>query len=370
MPSLTRASLSATVLLALAACKAPSQPTAEQPAEAARARAETKVRVETARLVSSDATLSFTFPGEVEGSRDALLAAALGGLVEAVLVKQGDQVTAGQPLLRVDTRIHGARLEQAQADLEQAQAELKRALDMGEAASRAMLDGARTRLRISEAGLKLAAAQHSRSIVRAPFAGTVAQLAPEVGEVAAPGAPVLRLVQLAPVKVTVSVADRDVGAVRVGTTVNVHTDANPEIHQGIVRFVSPASDLRTRAFKVEIEVPNPDGRLLPGMIARAHVKAEAAKDALVVPQDVLVTRRTDVGVFVEDQGRASWRPLELGEIVGEQVVVKTGLARGDRLVVTGHRELVDGDLLDVARDGVCCTRGRVSFDKQQVEAKR
>lgn len=324
-----------------------------------KARAESRIRVEVAKVEPSGAGLTFTFPGEVEGSRDALLAAALGGYVEAVLVKQGDRVKKGTPLLRVDSSIHGARLEQARADHAQAQTDAERVRSMGDAVARAQKEQAETRLRIAEAGLKLAQAQYSRSVVTAPFDGVVAQLGPEVGEVTAPGAPVGRLVQLDPVKVSVSVSDRDISALKVGLPVNITTDSLRDVLAGKVSFVSPAADLRTRSFRAEVETTNPDQKLLPGMIARVQVNAQRDEGAVVIPQDVVVTQMKEVGVFVADGTTAKWRPLKLGAIVGQQVVVEEGLSPGERVVVNGHRELADGDLLDVAREGECCKRGRV-----------
>jgi membrane fusion protein (multidrug efflux system) len=322
---------------------------------------ESRQRVEVAALSPSAAVLEFTFPGEVEGSRDALLAAPQGGYVESVLVRQGDRVKKGQALVRVDTSLYAARRDQAKADFDQATNDAQRTRTLGEAVARAQREAAETRLKVAEAGLKLAEAQVSRSVVSAPFDGTVAQMQLEVGEVKAPGAPLVRLVQVDPVKVTLSVADRDVGALRPGLPVRITTDALRSVLEGKVTFVSPASDVRTRAFRVEVEAPNPEGRLLPGMIARVRIAARDAGGGLVIPQEVVVTRMNEVGVYVDEGGRAKWQPLELGAVVGEQVVVSSGISEGDRLVVTGHRALVEGDRLDVAREGRCCTRGRVAW---------
>lgn len=329
--------------------------------DAASPKRESRIKVEVAQIQPSAASLEFVLPGEVEGSRDALLAAPAGGLVEAVLVAEGAQVKKGQSLARVDTSIQAARRDQAEADFAQATLDLERTTAMGEAVARAQSDAARTRLRISEAQLKLANAQVARSVISAPFDGVVAQLSLEVGEVTPPGAPVARLVQISPVMVGISVADRDVGALKQGMDVKVTTDALPGVLPGKITFVSPAGDLRTRAFRAKIEVPNPDGKLLPGMIARVRVDATATEESLVLPQHVIVTRAKEVGVYVAEGGIAQWRPLKLGNVVGQQVVVREGLQAGEKIVVTGHRELVHGDKLDAVRDGVCCTRGRVVF---------
>ncbi len=319
------------------------------------------VRVEEALLEPSAGSFTITLSGEVEGSRDALLAAPLGGYVEAVEVREGQAVREGQVLARIDATTWDARRDQAAAQAAQAAAEHQRVLAMGDLVSPAQLLAAETVARVAEAGLRLAETSLSRALVRAPFDGVVGQVTLEVGEVAPPGSPVCRLVRLDPVKVVVSVADREVGRVAAGVPVTVTTEARPDTFRGAVTGVSPTADPRSRAFKAEIEVANPDGALLPGMIARVLVEVSAAEDAVLLPQDAVVTRLDGVGAFVDESGVARWRWLELGDLLHDAVVVRSGLAVGDRVVTLGHRELADGDPLLVQRTGTCCTSGRVTY---------
>lgn len=318
-------------------------------------------RVEVARVEPAAARMQMKLPGEVEGGHDALLAAALGGFVEKVYVHEGDQVHRGQILARVDSQIYAARQAQAGAELAAAKRELERAKKMGDAIPQAKLDAAETQVATTQAGYRTAQVQASRAMIRAPFDGVVADVVLEEGEVAAPGAPVIRLVQLDPVEVTLSVADRDVVALREGSKVSVRTDAEGDVFHGVIAHISPAADLKTRTFEVKVNVPNPDHRLLPGMIATVEVDSGVGGKRIVLPQYVLVTARSGNGVFVVQGGRARWRPVRVGPIVGSQIVIEDGISPGDEVVVTGHRELADGDAVIVQRKGTCCTDGRVQF---------
>lgn len=339
------------------------------PAPAERAAAEppsaTATRVEVATTHATRASVAFQLPGEVEGSRDALLAAALGGYVERVLVDEGDTVRRNQVLARVDTASHAARAAQARVELEAAQRELERAERLAGAISQQQLHAAENRVAAARAALQSARVTASRGTIRAPFAGTVATVGVEPGEVAAPGAPMVRLVQLDPVHVSLAVPDRDVVALRQGMTVSVTTSATPAPVEGTITHVSPAADLQTRAFEVIVEVPNEAGRLLPGMIAQVRVVGgdDTAPERVVLPQYVLVTRLDGNGVFVENGGVARWRSVEVGSVLRDQVIIESGLEPGERVIVTGHRELADGDEVMVVREGTCCTGGRVSFDE-------
>ena len=348
----------------LVACGSSGEGQAVSEREPATPPSATATRVEVATIAPTRATLELHLPGEVEGSRDAMLAAALGGYVERVMVEEGDVVRRGQVLARVDTASHGAHAAQLRVELDAATVELDRAERLAGAITAQQRAAAETRVAAARAALRSAQVQASRATIKAPFAGTVAQVDVEEGEVAAPGAPIVRLVQLDPIQVSLAVPDRDVVALREGMPVRVHAGATATPVEGAIIHVSPAADLRTRAFEVVVELPNPDGRLLPGMIAQVSVRddPEQGAEQVVVPQYVLVTRLDGNGVFVEADGEARWRPLRVGAVVRNQVVIDEGLAAGDRLIVTGHRELAEGDEVLVMREGRCCEGGRVSFD--------
>lgn len=320
-----------------------------------------EIRVEVARIGTTQATVDIAVPAEVQGARDALLASPTGGFVEKVFVEEGQEVKRGQAIAAIDRASAAARREQAAAQLDQARAEAQRVETLGDLASAQQRDQVQTQLRLAQAQDELAAIALQRSLVTAPFAGVVGQLGVEEGEIAGPGAPVARLVQLDQVELSMSVSDRDVVGLKAGMPVAVTTDAAAGLFTGTLSTISPAADLSTRAFVVKALVENPDRKLLPGMIARVSLAEVLATDAVVIPQDWLVTRLDGVGVFVAQEGVARWRPVTPGKVVHDQVVITQGLAAGETIVITGHRELADGDALLVARQGTCCTDGRVTF---------
>ena len=317
--------------------------------------------IEAATVEKSSATLQLVVPGEVEGSREAVLASSQGGFVEVANIEVGDEVDEGDVLFKIDASLYRARAKQVEAELSAARREHKRAEKLGRVISQADRDAAKDRFENARAGAKVAALQAQRATIRAPFPGVVASVDIEQGEVAGLGVPVARLLQLDPIKVTVSVPDRDVVGLRVGSQVAVTTDALPEPRIGKLVLINPAADIDTRAFFVEIEVPNEDRALLPGMIARVRIDQSIAEDTLILPQSLLVTQREANGVFVVQDEVARWRPLKLGAMVRDQVVIEQGLAVGDNVVVVGQRALADGDPVIVSRQGRCCAGGRPEF---------
>jgi membrane fusion protein, multidrug efflux system len=323
--------------------------------------AEVSTRVDVVTLSQSAATLELSMPGQIEAAHDALLGSAMGGFVEAVLVSAGDEVRAGALLARIDTELQVSRLAQATANALLAAAELERATQMGDLISPAALQAAETANVNAAASQRQAEIMVSRSRIRAPFAGVVGQVGAEAGEVLVPGSPVIRLVDLSSVEVSLSVSDRDVVSLEVGAAATVSLQADATTYYGEVTHISPVADRDTRSFEVKVTVDNINRTLFPGMIARVDVTQPLSDSVLVIPQDWIVTNLNGQGVFLESDGVARWRDLELGDVVRDQVVVESGIQAGDRAVVSGHRELADGDLLLVAREGTCCQDGRSSF---------
>lgn len=322
-------------------------------------------RVEVAVVNPSNSGLTMRVPGEVEGIRDAMLSAALGGYIEQVSVKEGQHVKKGAVLARVDSQTYSTRLVRAQVEKDAAERELARAEGLGDSIAVAELDAAKDRVAAAKATQSELHVAVSRTVLSAPFEGVVVEVNAEVGEVAGPGAPLFRLVQLDPVRVSIALSDRDMALAQVGMTATVDLAARSGVYTGKVVQLSQAANLKTRSFEALVEVENKDGSLLPGMIAQVSLSttSEAAPESarLLISQDWLVTHPDGVGAFVAENGKAVWRPLKLGVVVRRQVEVLDGLKSGDALIIVGHRSLAEGDDVLVHRKGVCCENGRAVF---------
>jgi membrane fusion protein (multidrug efflux system) len=345
------------LVLGLAGCAASADQTAppeiEVPVDAA-------ARVEIAVLGATSATIDLELPGEVIGSKDAMLASALGGYVERVSVEPGQAVSKGTHITSIDAEVYAAGFDQAKAQHALAASDLGRVEKLGDLASAQQLEQATTQVAMARASERQARARLARARITAPFKGIVADVFVDAGEVAGPGTPVARLVQLDPVTVVLSVPDRDVVSLSKGMGVRVTSAARSTLYEGVITHVAPAADVRTRAFPVEVEVANPEHTLLPGMIATVSVSNDV-EAGTIIPQEWIITRRDGHGVFVDVDNVAVWTPIELGAVVHDQIVVDSGLEEGDRIIMRGHRELLADDAILVAREGRCCTQGRAAF---------
>ncbi len=317
------------------------------------------VRVETAVLKPAEARVELSLPAEVLASSDSTLAAPLGGYVEGVLVEAGQRVRKGQVLARVDVRTRAAQTEIATAQAEQAEAELERILALGDGASDQQVLATRTQARVARANADLAEINLQRGVVVAPFSGRIAEVFVEVGEVAGPGTPVVRVVRTDVVTVEVSVNDRDVSQLQIGQEVEFRTQSLPDVFEGTITNVGAAASTKTRTFRAQVEIPNPDDELLPGMLGRVSLRRILADEAIVIPQDWIVTALDSSGVFVDHAGVAQWRELDIASFAADQAIIEDGLQVGEAVVSVGGRDVTDGDALIVVRSGTCCDNGQV-----------
>jgi RND family efflux transporter MFP subunit len=229
-------------------------------------------------------------------------------------------------------------------------------------AQEAQVQVARAQIGTSESQVKLAEAQveqqHSAhrmarmrvddTRITAPFPGFISQKALDVGASVSSQAAatsnasvaILMLQDIDPVKVQIEVPERDVARVRVGNTVRLTSDAYPDkTFAGTVQRVVHTLDPRTRTMGVEVEIPNRERLLKPGMYARVQLLLEVRRGALLLPLEALVGAETKPAVLVVREGKVATVAVTLGEIDGPSVQVLQGLAPDDQVIVQG-KELV------------------------------
>ena len=333
-------------LVLLAACggEAPSAEAGEAGAKPA----ERAVQVRVLALEPREVVDRASQPADQVAVRRAVLAAQVGGAVEAVEVELGQAVARGRLLAKIDERSLAQQVAEAEAWLRQARLQHERAQNLFErrAVTKANLLDAVTNRDVAEARLATARLQLDKAHVRAPWPGRVAERRIEVGDFVAPGAPLFELVDSSRLKVRAPARSADVPFLAVGREVEVTVDAYPgESFPARIERLGAELEASSRTLAVEAEIANPDGRLKPGMLARLELPRRRIAGALVVPQAAVVDLEGSKAVFVVENGRAARRRVELGPVVGEEVVVE-GLAAGDRVIVEGLHAVSEGQLVE------------------------
>lgn len=327
-------------------CGAPAEEPADPATDlSATAREDRPVPVRTILVEPSSFVEHLEVTGVVEPWRAYALATEFGGSVQDVPVDRGDRVGSGQVVARIGDDLARALLDQARADLMASEANFAKVQALADrdavpeqdrVAATARRD--RDRAVVTQAELRLL-----RSTIRSPADGVVVRRDVDPGEVVPPGAPVATVHETARLKVEASVPDTEIAWISAGAPARILVDAWPDRPVvGKVRYAAPAADPATRTFDVEFEVRGADpGVLRPGMVVRVRLDRRAEDGVVVAPQDALVVGVDGTDAFVVEDCRAVRRRVRVGATEDGQVLIREGLAVGDRLVVEGQRDLAD-----------------------------
>lgn len=286
--------------------------------------------------------------GTVTAAQGVDIAAETAGVVEEVRFRDGQDVRAGDVLVRLNSDTDRAQLQMAEAAAEAAATVLRRdrAQLAAEAISQAVVDGDAADLKAKQAAVAQQAALVARKTIRAPFAGRLGISTLARGQYLNPGDRVVTLQALERVRVGFTLPQEQVAQVATGQTVRVVSDAFPgEVFAGRIGAVAPKIDTATRSLQVQAEVANPSRRLLPGMYVRVDVSTGSAAPQLTLPQTAIAFSPYGSTVYRlrPPSAAASGAPAAgpahagasapAGTLVAEQVFVTTGATRGDQVAV-------------------------------------
>ncbi len=302
--------------------------------------------------------------GVVESAEDVTITVDFSAQVTAVHFEEGQRVEQGHLLIELDSRKRDLRLRQAtttveetRAGLEEARRDLQRRRELADsgAVSREVLDRSEIALRRANARYEDALAAHhlaerelTESRVLCPVSGIVDRKAVEQGETVMPGQFLGSIQTVDRVRVQVYVSEREVNDLRVGTRAEVRSASVPgSLFQAKVEAVGIKADPKTGNFPVKLTLANEDGLLRPGMTTRVRLQGLIRPEALLIPDHALVDRQRRRVVYVVRDGQAVEVEPLLRASVAEQIPVIEGLKPGDRLVIEGMQQLVDGSPVEV-----------------------
>ncbi len=290
--------------------------------------------------------IAITVVGTLEPAAKVVVAAQEDGVVTAVLVREGDRVRAGDPVVQLDDRRIRAELAEAEARRLDSRAQTHRAeaLESDGLLSASEADTARASLAMAEARADVLRTRLGFTRITAPVDGVVTARRVEVGNLAAARSALLDLAAGPGLVLRVPVSELDVVHLEPGDVASVRVDALPELElSASITRVFPAAEGATRQVTVELGLPQPPPQVKPGFLARARLVLERRPDAVLIPEPVLQRGSEMVDfVWVLDGDVARVRPVEVGERLEGKVVIRKGLVTGDEVVVEGLARLHDG----------------------------
>ncbi|MEN8244720.1 MAG: efflux RND transporter periplasmic adaptor subunit [Thermodesulfobacteriota bacterium] len=292
-------------------------------------------------------------PGYVDPYEDLWVKAEVGGQVVNILVKEGQTVKKGEVLVALDERDYQLRLSRIEAAYDLAKLEYDRiaSLDKKGITAANRMDEASANYKDVTAQRDEARLALARTRITAPISGRINTIVAKQGDFIQPGAEIAQILQVTDVKVTVGIPESDVASLfELESSAVVIEALGKRRVKGKKVFLSRQPRNLARLFDLELIVPNPDGKILPGMFARVELIKDVYEDALVIPLYAVINQGEQRLVFVEHDGKAEKRLVQVGMLVDWQIQVISGLEAGDRLVIVGHRLLEEGQVVDVVQN--------------------
>ncbi|QIP11447.1 efflux RND transporter periplasmic adaptor subunit [Spirosoma aureum] len=285
--------------------------------------------------------------GTIDAKNNVQVSPKSGGVITAVYVKEGDNVRAGSAIAQVDDQILRESISEVKTQLSLANTvfEKQSALWKQQIGTEIQYLQAKNNKESLERRLSTLNAQLGQSTVTAPISGVVDQVSVKVGQSAAPGIGLVRVVNLSQLKVVAKVSDTYSGSVRKGDAVLVRfPDLNRELNSRI-SFVSTTVDPLSRTFTIEAPLPS-DNSLKPNMLAQIKINDKTLGNAIVINQNLIQSTESGqlVYVAVNEGGKkiAKARTVKTGESYGGKIAITQGLQAGDQIVTAGYQDLVDG----------------------------
>jgi RND family efflux transporter MFP subunit len=326
-----RLALPVTLVILLSAC---GQPPAAAPEAAPRT-------VETLRVTLQPLELVEILPATVQADRRVTLQARIPGLVIRIDAIPGARVATGSLIAQVDAAELDARSAQATAQAAQAAADLERATSLvaRQALTPAEYDAAKARAAATAAAAREAAVLISYTRLTAPFDAIILRRHAEVGDLLAPGRPVVDLEDPASLRLQVDVPESLAQRVTPGATLAAEVAAAGLVLQATVVEVLPAADPASRTVRAALALPAAPG-LRSGLFGRVTIPV-AAGERLFIPQAAVRRHGQIDSVLVAEDGHARLRLVRLGEVRGDEVAIRAGLAAGEQVILNAPG-LADG----------------------------
>ncbi len=319
------------------------------------------VKVEVASVKLGTIPLKIVAPGTVVSDQKAQMSSRLMGYIKDFDVKEGQEVKRGDLLFSIDsTDVKSGILraksgyQQAKASLLDARLDFKRfkKLYEDESVSKQQFDKinlqfkvARQQIISAKTGLDNAKSQLRYANVKAPFDGVVVKKMAEAGDLSAPGNPILSLENKSSLSIRTQVSHDLYADLRMGDTADIILDGIDETLTGTIYAMVSAADPKTRTHTVKLSLPS-HLSINSGAFARVSF-TRGERQTMIVPKSALLNRSGIEGIFVVEDGKSFFNMVRLGETIGDNIEIKSGINLEDIIVISNNESLLNGDRIEI-----------------------
>ncbi len=289
-------------------------------------------------------------PGIIKPYTETQVPAQVGGQILEIPVREGMTIKKGELIARIDKRDYQIALTNAEANYNLAKKEYERSRNLFESkvATSASNDQAEAAYKNSLAALDRAKLMLERCEIKSPIDGLIDQKLTEIGENVKDGQVIVKVIDISSVKVVVGIPESDINYVRNVSKIDftVPSLSDREFFGTVSNIILSSNEL-AKVYPLIIDVKNDDGRLLPGMVVRAKVIRKIYDNAVMLPIFLILPGDDEYYTYVEKNGRAVKKVIEIGSFQTKTVHVVRGLEAGDRLIEKGLRSVYGGSKIKV-----------------------
>jgi membrane fusion protein (multidrug efflux system) len=348
------------VLLLLGGCSSKESGSVEVPLKTQNSLLEERP-VEVVEVIPKQVSYTLSAVGSLKTPENVIISPKKAGIIDKILVKEGDQVKKGQILVQLDDVDARLQVERAEAGLKQAVAAVEtdrnivpryRKLYESQVIPQQTLDELILRFKVDEAKLDLAKAELNVARqnlldhrIASPIEGVVNLKIASLGEHVnvAPKDEILSIVQMDPLELEFYVPENWAGKIRLGSMVQYTVKAfSEEKFSASLQFISPTSDPSTRNVKMKAMAKNPHYRLKPGFFAEVSIQTGSNPNALVIPESALFSQEGRYFVFAVQDRITHRKEVEIGHRFEGKVEILKGIQKGEQVVTVGQEQLSDG----------------------------
>lgn len=308
------------------------------------------VAVETANAVATTSTEDIRAIGTLQSDESVQITSEIAGRITEIALSEGAPVEAGATMVKLDTALAVAEVDDAQSRYNLAEGNLQRANSLarsGNVTERAR-DEATSNAETTRAALELAKVRLSKHTIVAPFGGIAGIRKVSPGAYITAGQPIVNLEKIDTLKIDFKLPEIFLEQAKTGQTIEISVDALPgRTFAGTIYAIDPHLDVNGRALSIRARLENPQLILRPGLFARIRVKGQTKRNVLVIPEAAIVPRGQDKIVFRIENGQAMEAKVTLGGRSNGLVEILDGLAADTTVVTAGQQMLKNGSRVEV-----------------------
>jgi len=313
-----------------------------------------------AKLVSTSAIQSGSFQhfidvqATVDSEENILINAAMPGLITKIYVKEGDVVSAGQILAEQDNRVLSQSISELETSLELAKTtfEKQQKLWNQKIGSEIQFLQAKTQYESLNKTKATLQTQLDMTRIKSPISGVVDEVMIKIGETAAPGFGVFRVVNNNKMKVVAKIADAYLGRIKKGDLLNIYMRELNDTIASKVSFVSKSVNAQTRTFTIEAPINDGKYEMRPNMLVTVSINDQNFENAIAIPSGVIQkdANGTEYVLLAKKQDeeiKALKKTVKSGLSYKGKTLIESGLTEGDMLITFGYQDIVDGQIISI-----------------------